>query len=502
MRRVITATSVALALISGSLDTTHGSEPALEVAERITPTLPGATDVEPEFVREWRTFAEQSDRPEDKRWVELISHPNAIRLSNAWTKWRGYDGPSMVAKARAEGRISDAVKPGLVITKDNVDTIPGLDKLLTPEHRAQLKSDWYGFDSIRVVPTSHYYLPSGKLRGFIDETGEFFVDPENGALRIKNCTTCVKGETVAEDWGQKSVRIPFVPEPKDGLELIWAFVQHNVGSDNLYFKPMEMILCNKHNEIERTYSAHLWWQNFWGRATYEPTPSIPGTPESRYQGGSVFFTHPLDAKGICGVRIRHFDPAIDDSFAIFVPYLKRTRILSGSDTQDPMCAGCDIIWDDWRGFWQRIDPRTTQFTIESRDEFILALPERGMVGDQFNVSGCRFSDVQMEIRPVFRLHLKDLPGQYIYAERRAWIDKDWWYMQEGQGYDRTGKMWRHGSDVRYWDPRTGEALWQNAIVSNPASRHATLLRMNGDFTEAMNGTKAEYFDIESLKNYQ
>jgi hypothetical protein len=478
-------------------------EPVVELSERLTADLPGATGDEPAFVREWKAFAEASDEPGDKRWVELISHPNAIKLSNAWSKWRGFDAPSLVEKARADGKIPAEVKPGLVITAENVDSIPGIDKLLTKEHIAQLKNkDWYGFKKIRVVPTSHYYLNAGRLKGFAAETGEFALNEETGALKIKNCTTCEEGQTVPETWGAKSVRIPFVPNPKTGLELIYAYALHNVASDNLYFKPIEFILCDKNNKIERTYSAHLWWQNFWGRTTYEPTPYLPNTPDTKYQGGAIFFTHPLDVKGLCGARVRHFDPDIDDSFAVFVPFLKRTRILAGSDTQDPLCAGCDLIWDDWRSFWQRVDPRQTEYTIESTDDFILALPERGMVSDQFKMSNCTFDDVEMEIRPVYRLHLKDKSGKYVYSERRIWIDKDWWYMQEEHRYDAQGRMWRNWIDVRYWDPRTGEAMWRNVIITDPINRHGTIIKMNVDFTQAMTGTKQEYFDIESLKSYQ
>jgi hypothetical protein len=478
-------------------------DPVLANAERMTQGLPGATDEEPAFVRDWRAFAETSDRPEDKRWVELISSPNAIRLSNAWSAWRAFDAPSLVEQARKEGKISADVKPGLVITADNVDSIPGLDKLLTPQHIDQIKSkDWYGFKKVRVVPTSHYYLNAGKLKGFIEEKGEFLLDPETGGLKIKNCTTCKPGETVAEDWGQKSVKIPFTPIPKTGLELIWAYALHNVASDDLYFKPIEFILCDKNNNVERTYSAHLWWKNFWGRGSWDPMPSLPSARSDQYQGGAIFFTHPLDVKGLCGARIRHFDPNTEDSFAVFIPFLKRTRILAGSDTQDPLCAGCDLLWDDWRSFWQRVDPRETEYTIESTDDFILALPERGLVGDQFDIENCQYDEVQMEIRPVYRLHLKDKTGRYVYSQRRIWIDKDWWYMQEEHRYDATGRMWRNWIDVRYWDPRTGEAQWRNVIITDPINKHGTLLRMNTDFTQSMHGTKLEYFDVESLRSYQ
>ncbi|MGH7963292.1 MAG: DUF1329 domain-containing protein, partial [Candidatus Binatia bacterium] len=309
-------------------------DPVLQIAEQITPTLPGAGDEIPKFVQEWKAFAETTGNPEDQRWVELITHPNAIKLSNAWSKWRGFDASGLVVQARKEGKIPAEVKPGLVITAQNVDSIPGLKELLPQGIYDRLKDPWYTWKNLRVVPTGHYYFNSGKLKGFLEEKGEFTLDYTTGGFKVKNCTTCEPGgKVVAEDWGQKSVKIPFTPVPKDGLQLAWTHILNNVVSDNLYFKPIEFILCDNNSKIERTYSAHLWWQNFWGRATYEPKPYMPGTSPNEYQGGAIFFTHPLDVKGLCGARIRRFDPDEDDSFAVFVPFLKRTRILAGSDTQ-------------------------------------------------------------------------------------------------------------------------------------------------------------------------
>ncbi|MGH7960802.1 MAG: DUF1329 domain-containing protein, partial [Candidatus Binatia bacterium] len=206
-------------------------------------------------------------------------------------------------------------------------------------------------------------------------------------------------------------------------------------------------------------------------------------------------------KGLCGARIRRFDPDEDDSFAVFVPFLKRTRILAGSDTQDPLCAGCDVIWDDWRSYWQRMDARQTEYTLEG-EGFILAMPEHGMVGDMWKMEECQLTDIDMEIRPVYILGIKDKSGKYVYAGRKVWVDKDWWDMQKEERYDRKGNMWRDWQNVRYWDPRTGESMWRNVVIWDPINKHSTPIRMNVDFQQALVGTKKQYFDIESLKNYQ
>ena len=477
-------------------------DPVLKIAEEITPTLPGATEEVPAFIQEWKAFAETTGKPEDQRWVELITYPNAVKLSNAWSKWRGFDAPTLVKKGREAGKIPAEVKPGLVITAENVDTIPGLKEMIPGVWYARIKDkEWYSWKNIRIVPTSHYYFNSGKLKGFIEEKGEFSVDPTTGGLKIKGCTTCEAGKVLPEDWGQKSVKIAFAPTPKDGLELAWTHILNNVVSDNLFFKPIEFILCDANNKIERTYSAHLWWQNFWGRSTYPPTPAIPGTPGTDYQGGAVFFTHPLDVKGLSGARIRHFDPDEEDYFPVFVPFLKRTRILAGSDTQDPMCAGCDVVWDDWRAYWQRMDARQTEYKLEG-EGFVLAFPNHGMVGDMWKMENCSLSDIDMEIRPVWKLGIYDKTGKYVYSKRVIWVDKDWFDHTAQEIYDRRGNLWKGWSWVRYWDPRSGEGMWRNAPIWDHLNKHLTLVRMNVDFHQAMVGTKKEYFDIESLKNYQ
>jgi hypothetical protein len=75
-------------------------------------------------------------------------------------------------------------------------------------------------------------------------------------------------------------------------------------------------------------------------------------------------------------------------------------------------------------------------------------------------------------------------------------------MQEEQRFDRQGNMWREWGNVRYWDPRTGEAMWRNVYIWDPINKHSTMIRMNVDFQQALVGTKKEYFDIETLRNYQ
>ena len=505
-RRWMRAASAVMAIVAlawpGARAIAAEADPVLARAEANLAVLPGATDEVPAFIREWKAFAETSGNPADKRWADLISQPGAIKLSNAWSKWRGFDAPRLVEEARSNGTIPKELKPGLVIDASNIDSIPGIKNFMQPWDIDRVKDpSWFRWKNIRIIPTSHYYMSSGKLRALHEEKGEWLLDRTTGTLKIKNCTTCDPAGPVPETWGQKSVAIPFVPKPKDGLELVWAYLGHNVGSDTMIAKPIDFILCNSKNEIERTYSAHVWWMNFWGRGTFDPKPFVPGTPSEDFQAGSIFFIHPMDVKGLAGARTRHFDPKVEDSFKVFLPTLRRTRVMTGSDTQDPLCGGCDLIWDDWRSYWQFPDLSTTEFTLEG-EGFVLAMPEHGLVSSSYTMDQCSLADIEMEIRPVWILHIKDKTGKYVYAERRVWIDKDWWDMQEEVRYDRRQNMWRAWQGVIYWDPRSGESTYHSGIIYDPINHHVTMVQMHSDFRQAMTEVRKEYFDIETLKNYQ
>lgn len=485
----------------GALATAAGA--AMFFGARVMAAGGGEETKLPAYVVEWKQFAEQSGRPEDKKWVELISDPQAVKLEQDWKKWRGYDMPELVAKARAAGEIPPELKPGLVITKDNYKSFPWLSKFM-PEAELERVADpnWFRFKSIRIVPTSSYYYSRARLEGQYAEKGQFELDYTTGALKIKNCTTCEPGKVIPETWGAKSLKFPFAPHPKDGLELAWYFILDNVASDNLFFKPIDFILISADNRIERTYSADLWWKNFWGRASYPPVPFVPGTPADNYQGGAIFFLHPLDVKGLCGVRIRHFDPTQDDSFWIFLPTLRRTRVLAGSDTQDPLCPGCELTWDDWRAYWTRMDARSFDFKLAG-EQFVLVPPKSGFVGDHWRMdSDNNLVDVDMELVPTWVLIVTDKSGKYEYKTSKIWVEKDWWYIAEIDRYDQQDRPWRIWIDVRYWDPRTGENLWRNCLLWDKVNRHVTILRMNANLDQAKFGTKQEYFDIDTLRTYK
>ena len=463
--------------------------------------IPGITSAQepPQYVKDWIEFAKTSGNAADQKWAELLNHPDVWALQKGWKEWRGYDVFSLLEEARKKGEIPEELKPGLVITQDNYKNFAWLPKVL-PQAVIDRLADkqWFPLKQIRVLPNTSYYMTKNRLEGTKKETGQYYVT-DAGGVRIKNCVTCGPG---GEDtWALRSQGLPFAPKPKDGWELIWLHMAYDIGNDALYFKPVDFISCDSKNKVERIQSAHLWWMRFHGRVDYEPLPEFPRMEEV-FQGGAIFWLHPFDVKGLCGVRLRYFDPLKEDSFKVYIPTLRRTRVLAGSDTQDPLCVNCDLTWDEWRAFWQQINRADQDYQIIG-EGWILAPSERGMVDRGLVFTDCEFKSADVELRPVWILEMRDKTGKYQYSKRLLWIDKEFYYVQMTEMYDKKGNLWRAWwDDVRYWNPRSGNSLWRGVTLWDPINRHLTFLQMDVDFEESRTGTKAQYFDIETLRTYK
>lgn len=449
----------------------------------------GAQASEP-WVDGWKAFAEKTGNPNHAKWAELISSPEAIKLAKEWAELRGYTASDLIAKAD----IPAELKPGLIINQNNMGDYPWLKDYLPPAIMAQLtSSDWYKWQEIRIVPTNSYYMP----RGTLEATRE--------AVKAgKTFTATADGNLLTED-GKHALAtqgaLPFI-HPKNGLELNWQFVAHGVSIENLAFKPVTFDVCNSSNKIERQYQGALWWQKFHGRRDIAPIGDVPNT-EGIVEGGGLYFLKPLDVRGLAAVRLRYADADRDDDFRVFIPGLRRTRVLAGSDGQDPMAAGLEITWDEWRGYWLKTNPKAFDYNLVG-ESFILSQPETGHVYNPAtrDESRCHVKSVELELRPVWILEIDDKKGDYQYSKRRIYIDKENYYLQHEEMYDRRNNLWRVWDDVRDFDPSTGQAMWKTVVEWNPISHRLTHLTMESSWDTIDSEPSATIFDIDQLRDYR
>jgi len=193
----------------------------------------------------------------------------------------------------------------------------------------------------------------------------------------------------------------------------------------------------------------------------------------------------------------------DDDFVVFLPSLRRTRVLAGSDAQDPLAAGLEVSWDEWRAYWQKTDVKNFDYKLVG-DSLRLAGADTGMLKSPYELTEdrCGYKWIEMELRPTWILEQTDKSGKYQYSKRVNYVDKELYYTQYSQMYDVRGNLWRVWEDFRNWDPRTGIAQWNSVVVPNVINKRASFVYMETSPETAKTGTLPARFDIDQLRDYR
>ncbi|HIE86232.1 MAG: outer membrane lipoprotein-sorting protein [bacterium] len=440
----------------------------------------------------WKEFAKQTGNPNHAAWVEEISKPAAVALAKEWREVRGYDSYDLLANAE----LPEELKPGLKINSENMDQFPWLKDFLPEELLGHLTSDWSHIKEITIVPTNTYYMHKGYLQG----TKE--LKEKNIELQINEA-----GELLYPDGsyalmsGPGATSVPFM-NPKNGLELNWSYVAHSVNTDTLDFEPIHMRACTPAGKVDSEYKADLWWWHYHNRQNVEPFGDIAGK-EDYIEGGSIFFLEPYDIRGLAGVRQRYADAKKDDDFKVFIPSLRRTRVLTGSDAQDPIASGQELTWDDWRAYWGKTDVESFEYKLVG-EGYVLASPEVGYVYDSavLTEDACNYESMELELRPVWILDIIDKTGKYMYSKRRTWVDKEFYYMQYHMTWDPRGNPYRNWEDSRAWRPSEGDAQWRYVMVNNYVTKRMTTLYMTPNWERRDLIVTEEMFDVDQLRDYR
>jgi len=463
---------------------------ALGFAVAVSAAAPAIADTN-RALEAWKSFAAAENNPNYDKWVALISDPEAIRLAKEWKDLRGYDAYDLIDKAN----IPADLKPGLIITGENKANYAWLKDYLTPEVYDSIGREWGGIKQMKIVPTNTYYMHKGYLKNTkelrdnninINITDKGFLEYDDGTSALMS--------------GPGATAIPFL-HPKNGLELHWDFVAHSVNNDTLSFSPIRFNSCTTKG-MERSYKADLWWWHYHNRSNVGPMGDIDGK-EKYVEGGAVFFLEPNDIRGLAAVRQRFSGPDKEDDFKVFIPSLRRTRLLTGSDSQDPMASGLDITWDDWRGSWAKTNVTNFEYKI-AREGFVLAEPETGYAYDPMvmEADGCNIASLDVELRPIWVLQVNDKSGKYMYSKRETYIDKEFYYLQYQMTWDPRGNPLRSWDDSRAWRPSVGDAMWTNVFITNETTKRSTVLHMDPQWDNRDENVTEEMFDVDQLRDYQ
>ena len=438
-----------------------------------------------EWIDNWKSFAAETGLPEHAAWAAAIDNAEVRALAKDWEDFRGYTASSLLAKETLPAEL----KPGFIITKENIDSLPWIKDYLPQYWIDRLTSDWTPIKGIRVVPTTHYYMQQARLDATKTLEPDHFKINEKGELRDKN----------GEHGFISEAGLPFI-NPQNGEELNWLFNAHGVGTDDLYFDTIDMAACNSANNLERMYKANIFWRRMAGRVSAPPLGNVEGF-EGITEAGALLIKSPRDVRGLAGVRLRFADADLDDDFKLYIPSLRRTRALTGTNGQDPIAPGLELTWDEWRSNWFKTDRRKFKYTL-IKDAIVLAVPEVGNVYDPLRISddACNLSGiVDMELRPTWVYEITDLSETYQYSVKRVHVDKETYYSQYLEMFDRNGDIWRIWDDTRDWEPTTGRYMWRSAIIANVRDERATIITVDSAWEKLDTMTNA-IFNIDQLRD--
>ena len=435
----------------------------------------GAAEEElPGYVKEWQEFARKMGKKEITEWAKRLADPGGIKLGKSWTEYLGYDAPSLV-KANDP---APEIKPGTVITTDNYQDYPGLKKLLPPTVYDMFKKDAYVLMGDMVIcPTIHYYPSKGRQKNTKNLEGQ----------------SKIVDKTDLSNW-KAGYPFPHLdPTSTDGPAQLWQSYDIGLsGTDDWEDDPVNFLFYNRKNVHERTQRQHLRWKIYNGRNDNDPIPCVPDTPYR--EKGSLVVSSPFDIAGIACVKTRYINAETPDDFVTYIPSLRRVRVMSGSDTQDPL-VGSDYTWDDWRGYWQKCSGKVWPTKLKYLGEAVILAPVRGL---DYKLKGSKLC-TYWEKRPCWKLEILT-GGDYIYAKRIAYIGKELFF---GCGYnilyDARSNFWKNIMYGHRWWPEDGRYDWRWADMIDYINMHRTIIHFEAKLKDVIWDDK--FFSIRFLSRY-
>ncbi|MDY6861637.1 MAG: DUF1329 domain-containing protein, partial [Thermodesulfobacteriota bacterium] len=184
---------------------------------------------------------------------------------------------------------SQEIKPGVVITKDNLKKyLPELKEILPLGPLEHFKDGVKeGQITIPIVKKRIYSPPPGYARA---------TAKNEGGLRV------AKDNTLTGHWHGG---LPF-PRPETGQELAWNVYRRRECMEEFQLK-VNYLLFDKNHQLERSFKNYFFKKCYVGRTDILPSPEISGNNGLLNWKEVFLVVEPLDVKGFSMIRIHYED---------------------------------------------------------------------------------------------------------------------------------------------------------------------------------------------------
>jgi hypothetical protein len=320
------------------------------------------------------------------------------------------------------------VKPGDVVTKDNVGSVrdlvsPGVDWCVRHGMTMKINAPREVRLPKRYVEATEKYASQVKLDG--------------SGLRVENHVAGMPFPNIDVNDPQAAIKIMWNYEYRPFF--IDDFREGDFGSYTgplTYDKPMARERDLWIGDIRRLY--------YNSRLYVEPKPELPNPEGIRYKETLHPILSPFDLKGIGLLDFRYIDAARQDDTWLYIPQLRRVRRLSSAQRSDAL-FGQDADADSFFGYsghiawmdWKLLGVKEMLGALHTENWPLKRCPG----GADFI-----FCDA-WEKRPVYIIEGVSKLPQYAFSKRVLFIDRQAWVTLYADMYDHAGQLWKTWVDM-------------------------------------------------------
>jgi len=380
-------------------------------------------------------------------------------MKKEWADVVGFTAPDVV------GSTAPDIKPGVYAHTDK--EAYAFKDLMIPLHYERFKAGgdrFMGdFATINVVPTRQYYW----------------------ALPVAHATKEHQGKTRLDQDGYliNSSYISGVPFPRPGGEREAKQIVYNWEKRYLHcdaFRSLNVFKgFDEHLREDIDGLGGTAWMRLHGRVLMEPLGRYDERAKKFEESSTVRGTAyaPRDIFGNIQIQLAYLDADKYHQWMMYIPMLRRIRVLSATDTQDPI-AGQDMILDDSDGFSQKISKKHYPYDYKLIGEREYLVSAYTLDGSGYLSSDTKeLHEWEFERRPVYIVELQQLDKNYVYSRRNLYIDKETFLLLYLENYDQKDRLYRDALMRMYFCPEMGVFAVRDVIARDFVDTHSTYVQM-------------------------
>lgn len=388
------------------------------------------------------------------------------------------------------------VKPGVVLTADNVD-----------QAKDALDEAMYRF------------IKEGSVTVTVGETMTLDLHPAyvEATRKYHEGVSLGDGPGILLNHiaGRPFPKAPDLNDPRAGEKQMWNFKYSYNQGDGSSIVPFWWKFKNmRTGKVERTIKFSFHFMNFMHRVVESPLPEYADNPSQIYRATYMKVLEPFDVKNTQLLILRYEDDLKRDDAWLYLGFQRRVRRLATGQVTDSF-LGTDLMIEDFEGFngrnsdydWTYVETRNILLSFYRHNE----MPQTNELDEpdgfqflQFHGKGNCFPKTTWQLRRVYIVVGVPKESGHPIGKRVTYLDAQTYAMGSEVIYDRKGEIWKNlvigKSDSDYHAPinkGAGVAIDDSVGMIDLQTGHCTTLQFKVNVDPS--GYQRSMFTVQNLR---